>query len=222
MAKNGNPERPNELRIEEAMRFFAVEEPSTTAERLRLYARMVSGRRRWGNLASSSWDSDWAGPIIESIALTTELDREKRLRIADVGAGGGLLGLVVALTCTRWKVTAIESSGRKATFMTETAGKLRMENFIVERERAETITGREVFDAVVSRAAGTMDMMIPIAAGLLESGGSYIAIKGRDPARELEEASQVLESNGFYAKIVRVALPPGEEAEISLVKASKM
>jgi 16S rRNA (guanine527-N7)-methyltransferase len=222
MAKNGNTEEQNESRIEQAMKFFAVEEPSTTAERLRQYARMVSGRRRWGNLAASSWDSDWAGPIIESIALTTELDRGKRLSIADVGAGGGLLGLVVALTCARWRVTAIESSGRKATFMTETAGKLGMENLIVVRERAEKLTGREVFDVVISRAAGTIDVIVPIAAGLLESGGSYIALKGSDPAGELEEASQVLASNGFCAEVVRVALPPGEGTQISLVKASKM
>ena len=222
MAKNGNRDDNDRARIEVALEFFGIEKPSTTAERLALYAEMVSERRKWGNLASSFWDEDWARPIIESVALTTVLDRARALRIADIGAGGGLLGMVVALACPQWNVTAIESAGRKGTFMAETAGKLGLKNLLVAKERAESLVGDRTFDTVISRAAGAVEKMIPLAAGLLEKSGVYVGLKGSDPSTEVREAAGVIESSGFRIEVVRVALPPGEKGQISLVKASKM
>lgn len=115
---------------------------------------------------------------------------ESATRIADVGAGAGLPGLVLAAALPAARVELIESVGRKCEFIAEAARHCGLENAAVVCERAETWAageGRERYDAVAARAVGRLATLAELASPLLGDGGSLVCWKGRrDPAEEEE------------------------------------
>lgn len=115
---------------------------------------------------------------------------ESATRIADVGAGAGLPGLVLAAALPDARVELIESVGRKCEFIGEAARHSGLENAAVVCERAETWAGgegRERYDAVTARAVGRLATLAELASPLLGDGGSLVCWKGRrDPAEEEE------------------------------------
>ncbi len=113
-------------------------------------------------------------------------------RIADVGAGAGFPGLVLAVALEAAEVDLIESVGRKCEFMRRAVLGLGIGNARVICERAETWAlagGREAYDAVTARAVGRLATLAELASPLLRPGGVLVAWKGRrDPDEEAELA----------------------------------
>ncbi len=123
--------------------------------------------------------------------------REAR-RIADVGAGAGFPGLVLAVALPEAQVDLIESVGRKTAFITRAAEAAGIPNAAAIIARAEDVArgeGRESYDIVTSRAVGRLSTLAELASPLLRPDGLLIAWKGkRDPEEEhqLENASEAL------------------------------
>jgi 16S rRNA (guanine527-N7)-methyltransferase len=119
-------------------------------------------------------------------------------RIADVGAGAGLPGLVLAAALPVTRVDLIESTGRKCEFIRLAAERMPAPNATVVCERSETWAGgegREGYDAVVARAVGRLSTLAELASPLLEEGGVLVAWKGRrheDEEAELARAADRL------------------------------
>jgi 16S rRNA (guanine527-N7)-methyltransferase len=123
--------------------------------------------------------------------------RESR-RIADVGAGAGFPGLVLAVALPAARVELIESVGRKTDFIARAAGRAGIPNAAAVNSRAEDVArgeARESFDVVTSRAVGRLSTLAELASPLLRRGGVLIAWKGRrDPEEEaqLQNAGELL------------------------------
>ncbi len=113
-------------------------------------------------------------------------------RIADVGAGAGLPGLVLAAVLPDSRVDLIESTGRKCEFIRDAAERMPAPNAGVVCERSESWAGgegRERYDAVTARAVGRLSTLAVLASPLLVEGGALVAWKGRrDPGEEAELA----------------------------------
>jgi 16S rRNA (guanine527-N7)-methyltransferase len=111
-------------------------------------------------------------------------------RIADVGAGAGLPGLVLAAALPEARIDLIEATGRKCEFIAEAARRVGLDNAAVVCERSETWAageGRERYDAVTARAVGRLATLAELASPLLEQGGTLVCWKGRrDEAEEQE------------------------------------
>ena len=111
-------------------------------------------------------------------------------RIADVGAGAGLPGLVLASALPDADVDLIESVGRKCEFIRRAAERGGISNARVICERSETWAdgeGREAYEAVTARAVGRLSTLAELASPLLVDGGVLVAWKGRrDPGEEAE------------------------------------
>jgi 16S rRNA (guanine527-N7)-methyltransferase len=114
-------------------------------------------------------------------------------RIADIGAGAGFPGLVLALALPRAQVDLIESAGRKTAVMDRLiqaveVGNARSVTARVEdfgRQPAALGGGREAYDAATARAVGPLAVLVEYAAPLLRFGGVLVAWKGaRDPEEE--------------------------------------
>lgn len=109
-------------------------------------------------------------------------------RIADLGAGAGLPGLVLAAELTGARVDLVESVERKARFLRDAIARMGLANAEVVAQRAEAWSGsagREAYDAVTARAVGSLATLAELASPLLRSGGSVLAWKGRrDPEEE--------------------------------------
>ena len=108
-------------------------------------------------------------------------------RIADVGAGAGFPGLVLAIALPRARVDLVESGSRKCDVIERLADAAGLRNARAVRARAEewaTVEGREAYDAVTARAVAPLAVLCEYAGPLLREGGSLVAWKG---ARDADE-----------------------------------
>jgi 16S rRNA (guanine527-N7)-methyltransferase len=116
----------------------------------------------------------------------TELTEARR--IADLGSGAGLPGLVLAASLPEARVELIESVSRKCSFLRRAIERLGLANAEVVCARAESwaaAEGREAYDAVTARAIGRLPTVAELASPLLRDGGHLLSWRGRrDPDEE--------------------------------------
>lgn len=120
-----------------------------------------------------------------------------RLRVADVGTGGGMPGLVLAIVMPDAEFTLIESVGKKASFLGDSARTLGLGNVRVDTRRAEEIGqdhkgARESFDVVTSRAVARLPTLLELCLPLVRQGGTMLTIKGEQAPAEVAESSRAL------------------------------
>jgi 16S rRNA (guanine527-N7)-methyltransferase len=114
--------------------------------------------------------------------------------IADVGAGAGFPGLVLAAARPEARVDLIESVTRKCAFMQRAIAAAQLANAHVICARSEAVAAgrsRETYEAVTARAVGRLSTLAELASPLLADGGVLVAWKGRrnpDEEAELERA----------------------------------
>jgi 16S rRNA (guanine527-N7)-methyltransferase len=111
--------------------------------------------------------------------------------IADVGAGAGFPGLVLAVALPEARIDLVESVGRKCDFMRRAADAAGIGNTRVLNLRSEELAangGREAYDVVTARAVGRLSTLAELASPLLKPNGVLVAWKGK---REDEEESQL-------------------------------
>jgi 16S rRNA (guanine527-N7)-methyltransferase len=141
-------------------------------------------------------------------------------RIADIGAGAGFPGLVLAIALPRAEVDLIESVGRKTAVMDRLIQAAELGNVRSIHARVEDFArvpaalggGGQAYDAVTARAVGPLAVLVEYAAPLLREGGVLVAWKGaRDPAEEGAGAAAA-EKVGMAVKEV-VPVRPYEGSE---------
>lgn len=211
--------------IKTALVYNGVSEPDDKARKLGSYLVMLERHRDWGKLVSRSLPGAEAILVADSLAVVQVIECEAPAKVAEIGAGGGLLGIACAIACPSWHITLIESSSRKAAFLVEVAGALDLGNVRVENARAETLDAPGSFDIVLSRAAGKLRDLAPVALDMLSPRGRYIALKASDPSREIADAEPVLaEASGRLVEAVSARYPDslGVQRRASLVVIEKL
>jgi 16S rRNA (guanine527-N7)-methyltransferase len=133
--------------------------------------------------------------------------------IADLGAGAGLPGLVLAAVLPRARVFLVESNGRKCGFMRAAVRAMGLANAEVVQARAEEWSdGRERCDAVCARALAALPVLLEYAAPLLREGGVLVAWKGRVGAEESADGVAAASRLAMAIESVRAVTPfPGSE-----------
>jgi 16S rRNA (guanine527-N7)-methyltransferase len=138
------------------------------------------------------------GHVADSLTLLPYLPREAH-RIADVGSGGGVPGIPLAIARPDVQVTLIESTKKKATFLQSAVKDLGLRNVKVNAERAEDVGlgfARETFDVVTARAVGEMVFLVEWCLPLVKKGGKLLALKGPRLAEELPAAAKAIRTLG--------------------------
>jgi 16S rRNA (guanine527-N7)-methyltransferase len=140
----------------------------------------------------------WQVHVADSLTGLEVPELREAERIADVGAGAGFPGLVLAVALPDAQIDLLESVGRKCEFIRRAAGEAGIANATVHNLRSEEwagAEGREAYDAVTARAVGRLSTLAELASPLLKPNGVLVAWKGRrDPDEEgqLENASEEL------------------------------
>jgi 16S rRNA (guanine527-N7)-methyltransferase len=139
----------------------------------------------------------WHRHVYDSLTLLPIIASVDAKRIIDIGSGGGLPGLVLAITMPDVQITLVESTGKKARFMEEAAKTLGLGNVVILDDRAETIGRdrahhREQYDVVTARAVGKLPVLLELTVPLARVGGLVLAIKGQSALEEIDAAKEAL------------------------------
>lgn len=113
----------------------------------------------------------------------------KSKNLLDVGSGGGLPGIVLAICLPELQVTTIDAVQKKAIFMRQVKGELGLDNLNVVHARVERFEPAEQFEVIISRAFSELNLFMALTQHLLVEGGSWFAMKGVSPKQELEGLS---------------------------------
>ena len=132
------------------------------------------------NLTAVTRDRAWDRHVVESLQLLGAADLAEGARCADLGSGGGIPGVVVAVVRPDLSMTLIESDRRKAGFLVHVCGLLELGNVTVAARRAEEmgadVAHRGWYDAVLSRAAAPQPSLFTLSMPLLRPGGALWAL----------------------------------------------
>jgi 16S rRNA (guanine527-N7)-methyltransferase len=154
----------------------------------------------------------WQVHVVDSLTgLEVPGLREAR-RIADVGAGAGFPGLVLAVALPDAEVDLIESVGRKCEFMRQAIEAAGISNASVLNTRSEDLAsgeGREAYEAVTARAVGRLSTLSELASPLLKPNAVLIAWKGK---RDQEEEQQLTNAAEALAMSAEQVLDVGNRA----------
>jgi 16S rRNA (guanine527-N7)-methyltransferase len=143
------------------------------------------------SVSSVTDDRAWQVHVVDSLTGLEVPELRDAHRIADVGAGAGFPGLVLAATLPEAQVDLIDSISRKTAFIAHAASEAGIPNATALTTRAEDLarTGaRESYDVVTSRAVGRLSTIAELASPLLKENGVLVAWKGR---RDAEEEAQM-------------------------------
>jgi 16S rRNA (guanine527-N7)-methyltransferase len=145
----------------------------------------------------------WMRHILDSLTLLPLLaELPAGSAIIDVGSGGGLPGIPLAIVLPDYRFTLLESTGKKADFLRSVAADLKLENVTILNTRAEKAghdpAHRERYDIATARAVGPLsviaELMVPFVKVPVadQPPGRVLLIKGQRADEELAEARQAL------------------------------
>ncbi len=130
--------------------------------------------------------------------------------LLDVGSGGGLPGVVLAICCDALRVSCVDTVGKKAAFIRQVGAELRLPHLRGEHARVEQLPGK--YEIITSRAFASLDDFVRLTRAQLAPGGVWMAMKGRVPEDEL--AALPSDVDVFHVEHLPV---PGLDAERCLI-----
>ncbi len=147
--------------------------------------------------------------LLDSLAVLPYLWPQRWL---DVGCGGGLPGIVLAIMRPEWSFTMLDSNSKKTGFVQQAAIELGLRNVEVRCERVEQWQPGQKFDGIISRAFAEAAEFVTLTRHLLAEGGRWAAMKGT-PEQELAR----LPAGIKVEKVVTLHVPKLEAARSLVV-----
>ena len=160
--------------------------------------------------------------LLDSLSV---LPYMKVKNLLDVGSGGGLPGIVLAICMPELEVTTIDSVQKKAIFMRQVKGELGLDNLQVVHGRVESFQAAEKFEVIISRAFSDLALFVKLTKQLLAKNGQWLAMKGQVPHHELAIIElDIIELKSLKIKVQKI-IPltvAGLDAERHLVVLEKL
>ena len=122
--------------------------------------------------------------LLDSLAV---LQFIRKAPLLDIGSGGGLPGIPIAIARPQLDVTLLDSNGKKTRFLTQAKLTLQLDNVTVTQSRIEAWQPSKPPLSITCRALSTLQQILDWTQHLLTPASEIIAMKGRYPHQELEE-----------------------------------
>lgn len=136
--------------------------------------------------------------------------------VLDVGSGGGLPGMMLAVTYPAMRVSMIDIVNKKTAFLAQAKTELGLSNVTVHTGRVEALQVEQKFDVITSRAFSELCNFVNWSGHLLADGGQFIAMKGIAPNEEIERLPA-----GWKVVAIEPLAVPGLAVERHLIMIEK-
>ena len=179
--------------------------------RLRHYLAVLLAMNERMNLTAITDPADaWSRHALDALTLVPLLPPPRDgLCLIDVGSGGGVPGIPVAIARPDIRVTLVEATQKKATFLTDVSRALGLKNVKVVASRAEDLVRgphRAAYDVATARAVGRLEVLVPWTLPFVRRGGIALLIKGQRADEELVEAAgAILKMGARHERTVETA-----------------
>jgi len=191
---------------------LSLDEP--TQERLMVYGALLM---KWNKVYNLTAIRDEASMVdlhlLDSLSILPYVKAE---RIADIGTGGGLPGIPLAICHPDMEVSLVETVNKKASFLQQAKIELGLANLSVHNLRVETLKPATPYPAVISRAFSSLLDFVSLTDHLVAADGFWYAMKGVYPEEELAALPP-----GFSLKESHRLAVPGVDAERHLLIISR-
>lgn len=182
------------------------------AQLVAFVALLAKWNRAYNLTAIREPDAMGTHHVLDALAVLPHLPPGDRLRLLDVGSGGGVPGIPLAIARPSWQVVLLDASQKKGAFLQQATIELELANTHAVTARVEDYAPEEPFDVVISRAFSDLATFARAGARLLAPRGCLCAMKGRYPADEIA----ALPANVRVVATSALAVP-GLDAERHLV-----
>ncbi|MBP6117537.1 MAG: 16S rRNA (guanine(527)-N(7))-methyltransferase RsmG [Neisseriaceae bacterium] len=147
--------------------------------------------------------------VLDSLSLMPHLDPSKRM--IDVGSGGGMPGILCAISYPEMDITLLDANRKKTTFLQQVVIELGLTNVQVKSCRVETLADQS-YEIVTSRAFAELADFVNLTRELIHPQGKWLAMKGMYPKQEIDRLPDWAEVTA-----VRALSVPAVAAERHLV-----
>ena len=135
--------------------------------------------------------------VLDSLAIIGLLDvwltNKPKAKILDVGTGGGLPGVVLAIMRPQWSLTLIDPVHKKTAFLQQVKAQLQLDNLTVINGKVEDLPTEAQFDLITSRAFSSLVNFVQLSEHVLQANGCFAAMKGVFPSEEMDALQQAFE-----------------------------
>lgn len=136
--------------------------------------------------------------------------------VLDVGSGGGLPGMILAITYPMIHFSMIDTVSKKTAFLSQAKTELALSNVTIHTGRVELLQVAQKFDVITSRAFSELSNFVNWSGHLLADGGHFIAMKGVAPNEEIARLPA-----GWRVKAIESLSVPGLDVERHLIMIEK-
>lgn len=151
--------------------------------------------------------------LLDSLAIVSHIEGDN---IIDVGTGGGLPGIPLAIMFPEKQVTLLDSNSKKTRFLVQAKAELDLVNVRVVHSRVEEHQPEQGYDAVVSRAFASLQDMLHWTQHLTNENGAWWAMKAQKEFEDLAELPKM-----FKVELIVDLHVPGLDADRILIKVVK-
>lgn len=174
---------------------LAALSPEQSQQLERYIDLLLDANAQFNLTAVRNREDAWQRHAIESLRVVPHLGQPRNL--LDVGTGGGLPGMVLAIARPDIQVGLLEATSKKCRFLESTAQELGLANVTVHCCRAEEAGApgqplREHFDLVTARAVAALRVLLEFTIPFAKAQGRLLAIKGERADEEVADAKQAL------------------------------
>lgn len=147
--------------------------------------------------------------LLDSLSVVPFVKGERWL---DVGSGGGMPGIPLAILFPEMKVSLLDSNGKKTRFQTQVKLELKLDNLEVIHSRAESYQPQQPFTGIISRAFSSLEDFTGWTRHMGDTDTQWLAMKGLHPADEL-----VALPADFYLDSAQALTVPGCQGQRHLL-----
>ncbi|HID86934.1 MAG TPA: 16S rRNA (guanine(527)-N(7))-methyltransferase RsmG [Anaerolineae bacterium] len=190
------------------------------------YQELMAWNQRVNLTAITDYEEVQIKHFLDSLTCLLALPSEESLSVVDVGTGAGFPGLPLKIVRPGWRVTLLESVGKKVAFLRHLVERLELEGVEVVKGRAEEVghdpAHRAHYDVALARAVAELPVLVEYALPLCRVGGLFVAQKGARIEEEVEGARGAMEILGGRLKGVRALRLPTLDGPRHLVIMEKI